>query len=81
MENINELKEEISVAIQQLIDMDLEQLKVYLDLDEEEFDPDNLCAALERTEENLELIKEKAEELAELFATNLEMERAKDEEG
>jgi hypothetical protein len=79
MENIKELKEEISASIQELIELDLDQLKVYLDVGEP-FDPDNLCAALERAQENLELIKEKAEELAEILSVQVEMERTKEDD-
>ena len=79
MENIKELKEEISVSIQQLIDMDLETIKVYLDVDDN-FDTDNLCAALERAEENLALIKEKAEELAEILSVQDELELVKEDD-
>ena len=79
METIKDLKEEISASIQALIDMDLDTLRVYIDSDDA-FDPDKLCAALERAEENLELIKEKADELAEIMSTQDEIERAKEDD-
>ena len=79
MENINELKEEISASIQEFIEMDMDQIKIYLDVDDP-FDPDNLCSALERAQENLELIKEKAEELAEILSVQDEMKRAKEDD-
>jgi len=77
MENINELKDEISVDIQQFIDEHLDAIRVHLTNDNEEFDPETVCAAFERANEDLELIKEKAEELAELWATQIEIEQVK----
>lgn len=77
MENINEIKEEIAADIQMLIDDHLDELKICL---AETLDPEDICAKLERTEESLALIKEKAEELADLWATKLEMDSIKEED-
>ena len=79
MENIKNLKEEVSASIQKLIDMDLDTIRVYLD-SSDDFDPDTLCSALERAEENLELIKEKAVELADLLFVQMEIDKVKEEE-
>ena len=79
METIKDLKEEISASIQTLIDMDLDTIRVYIDSDDD-FEPDKLCTALERAEENLELIKERADDLADLLSTQDEMEKVKEDD-
>lgn len=65
MKHINKLKKAIAVDVQYIIDGLLEVIKA--DLTSVEFDPALICARLERVEEEISMLKEKAYDLDDLL--------------